>query len=652
MTTRLDKQPNWSADPLVTTIVLNRLHHRQAAELIQTMARTQPISEETMLEIVRRSDGLPLFIEELTRSVVDDAQTAGTTAKPMERPIANVPTSLESLLAARLDRTGKARDVAQIASAIGREFPFSLLKAVAKTEPGPLLAALGEAVRPWTDHPARRRRGQLVRVPARADPGGPAYRTLIAPRRRELHLRIAEALDGPVNDPEQVALHYGWAGHHEKALILYRTAAQRARGRYALVERSQHLRKAVLHAQSLPGEADQPALELEVLIELGLALIDHRGSGHDEVGTTFERARSLCMALGHHHRMLTVMDALAVNHHFARSDSAQMLRYAAELDDVAGLEGLALAPLWAARMRSSACLLRGEFEAARMEFETVIARYGAMEQAATGAQTARDPRASTFGNLAICLTVQGQVTEAVAAQEDGMRHAERSKSVLSVMVSLRRACVQGMLVRDDARVARLAGRLIALNAAHETFTALREGTIAAGWATLRATGDAGSTLQAMLTSMDELEKAQHLVYLPFLMGAVAEQTWVAGRNDVARTLLERALTLLRRTGEVWCEAELIRLQALFSDRDRPERVKLLERSLGIARAQGAAWWELRTATDLAESWASTGSDREAALLLQTALPRFGDALALPDVARANAVLTGLAPQYEWAPRSG
>jgi len=645
VTTRRESLPDWATNPLVANIVLNRLHHRQAAKLIRQIIQGLPVTSETVTEIIGRSDGLPLFIEELTQSVMDHVSPVGSSAVlQAKQPISGVPSSLESLLASRLDQAGRARDVAQIASVIGREFHFHLLKAVAEQETAPLLQYLSELA----EHGLITQHGEgedslyafrhvLIQEAA--------YRTLMGPRRRQLHLKIAAVLDrqdglGTTTEPEQVALHYGWAGQHEKATQLYRKAALRARGRYALVERAQHLQQAVLHARSLPDEVARSALELEVLIELGLAQIDHRGSGYDDVRATFERARDLCLELENHTRLVVVLDALALNYHFARSESAQMLQYAAELDDVAVRGALPLAALWAARMRSSARLLRGEFEPARIEFETVVARYKEMESETAGTRTARDPRSSTYGNLAICLTAQGRVTDAMAALHDGMRHARESKSMPSIMASLRRACLQGMIVRDNARVLAQASQLIAFNTEHETFTGLREGTIAQGWATIHIAGSL-EVLGGMLISLDELQQAQHFVHLPFLLSAVAEQAWLIGDRNTALALLQRASSLLDRTGEVWCHAELVRLEAQFCEGNERATVTLLQRSLRIARDQGAAWWELRAAADLAEIWTRAGAVSKARALLQATMPRFAHSPGLPDTMRAQALLSGL-----------
>ncbi|MBV8911400.1 MAG: hypothetical protein JOZ05_00005, partial [Acetobacteraceae bacterium] len=465
-----------------------------------------------------------------------------------------------------------------------------------------------------------------------------AYRSLLGPRRRGLHREIATVLErlGDGVEPEQVALHHGRAGQHEKALEWYQKAALRARGRYALAERVQHLRRAVAHARTLEDGSPRPERELQLLIELGLALIDHRGSGHDEVQLTFERARELCLQLRDHERLVVALDALALNCHFARSESAQVLRYAAELDHVAEAARSPLAALWASRMRSSARLLRGELEAARAEMDSVIARYRELEAETGRTRTARDPRASTYGNLAICLTVQGRVVEGRAAADAGIQHAERSNSVPTLMASLRRGCLQGMIVRDEARVLELATRLLAVNAEHETFTGLREGTIALGWAKIGLRGER-EALRSMLASLDQLEEARHFVYLPFLMCAVAERAWQVQDRDSALGLLQRASALAERTTEVWCEPELLRLRATLA-KERTKAVALLEQSLTVARTRGAAWWELRAATDFAALQVQAGLGAHGRELLGPILARYHPELRLADLDRAAGVL--------------
>ena len=476
-----------------------------------------------------------------------------------------------------------------------------------------------------------------------------AYRSILRKRRRALHLQIATVLEtvegvGTSADPQQVAWHFGKAGRHEQSIGHYRRAAAQATGRYALAERAQHLRKAIGQARLMAGDAERLRLELDLLIELGLVLIDTSGSGSDEVRATFEQARELAHRLQDHERLLVILDALALNFHFARSESGQMLLYAAELAAVDEAGGHRLAGVWASRMRSSARLLRGEFAAARHGMEDVVRLYEELKTSVAGTRMARDPRVSTYGNLGICLAAMGLTEAGAAASARSLAYAEESGSITARILSLRRACMQAMIMRDVPRALALSTRLLALNEAHETFTGLREGTIAHGWASLSTTWDEALG-ERVLGCLGDLDAARHLVYLPFMMGCVAEQFWVHGSHKGAAALLGRAWKLTRLTGENWSAAELLRLRAVCRQHEgaRPDgarTMRLLQAAIKLAKEQGALWWELRAATDLAEAWSKGGETKCASALLTPLLARYDKTSGLMSLVRARALLSG------------
>jgi class 3 adenylate cyclase len=635
ITTRPDRQPYWATHPQVTVQLLGGLHRRQAGILIKEIAGDQNLPNDVVERIIARADGVPLFIEELTKTVLerDLGKSGETSVGPPTVDV--VPTSLQAALMARLDRLADSKEVAQLGSVIGRDFSFGMLRAL-------------------SDAPAKRLEdalGQLVQTGLATVRGQPpdstysfkhalvqdaAYASLLRDRRRALHLRHAQTLEnGAATEPEQIAYHFGEAGAPDTAIEYYLNAAESATGRLALGEVVGHLTKALHQLEYLPESTATLRRELDLQVALGQALIDHRGSGSDEVRTTFGRARQLCLALEDTRQLVVVFDGLVLNHHFSRSETKQMLRYTTELLEIAGGDPLAL--LWARRSRSAANLLHGRFKEAHREMQLIVDMYKDWQQGSEDRQMARDPRVSTYTLFGICLTALGSPNSGAAMSLEGLRYAEAVHHVASLNTGLRRACVQGIMERNVHRVFDLSQRLLALNTEHETFVGNREGTIFHGWARLLGSWENG-ILHSVQVCLEQLDAAKHWVMLPFLMTSIGEVMGQHGDHNGATALVNRATELIKLTGEQWSEAEAIRLKACFGTRDPDEVLALLEASLAQAREQGARIWELRTATSLARLWCGQGKRAAARELLAPIHALFTEGHETPDIIGARRLL--------------
>jgi class 3 adenylate cyclase len=627
VTTRPELEPAWATGPHVTVQTLSGLHRSHASSLINEVIGDQALPVEVVERIIERADGVPLFIEEVTKTVLEHHGGG---------PMADVvPTSLQASLMARLDRLAASKEVAQIGAVIGREFSFDLLRVLSGTPVRPLQAAVEQLVQAGLATP----RGQTpeVYVFKHALVQDAAYASLLRDRRRALHLQLAEALEASGAEPQLIAWHLGEGGAAARAVEAYLAAAERATGRYALGEMVSHLRKALHQLDTLPVAAARHQRELSLRVALGQVLIDHRGSGSEEVRAEFERARELCLLLGDTKQLLVVFEGLVLNYHFANAQPAKMLTYATELDDIAARSGDPMAALWAARARGSASLLLGRFVEARDEMQRVIDAYKERRGRSEALGMARLPEVALYVNLGICLTALGFAETGAATSLEGVRSAEGGQRVVSLIAALRRACVQRMMLRDVPGVRKLAERLLALNAGHETFVGTREGAIFHCWALLQR-GSGRGLIDRLKDCIGELDDAKHWVMLPFLMTAVAEAIGERGDVGGALALLDRASALQQLTGEEWCAAETLRVKARFQARDRAEADALLQASLAKARSQGARLWELRTAVALVELWRAGGQPQAARDLLAPIYGWFTEGVDAVDVAAARALL--------------
>jgi class 3 adenylate cyclase len=644
LTTRPEALPSWATRAHVTVQLLNALPRAYAASLITEVAEAVTLPDEVVERILAHSDGVPLFIEELTKTVLDRSTSrkddeGASLAAVLSADL--VPATLQASLMARLDRLSTCKEVAQIGSVIGREFSFELVRTLAGLPEARLREALGELL-------------QSGLVAARGEPPDAiylfkhaliqdaAYASLLRERRRAIHLRLAETLEKdpmPNIEPQLLARHFAEAGQPAKAIDCYLQAAELATGRFALGEMVSCLRDGLRQLQYLPDSPETKRRELALQVSLGRVLVDHQGGGGEQVRAAFERAREICLELGEIAQLIRIDDGLT-NYHFAHFELDQVLRYVEELREVGRKAGNPQAVLMAHRSGGFANLLLGRLADAAQELRLLIETYDPERDGPQSALAMRDPKVSAATALGICLTVMGLPESGSQASRQGVGHAERLNHPVSLTLGLRRACVQRMIQRDIAGVIALSERLLEVSAEYETFKGSRDGTIFHCWGQLHGQRDP-ALLDGMLNCIEELDAARNWVMLPFYLASAAEVRGAHGDGEGALVLLDRAAELTSITGERWCEAEILRLKARFGARNDEEAVALLEAALAAARGQGAKLWWLRAATDLARLARDGGRSDAASAVLEPVYRWFTEGLELPDLVAAKAILDDL-----------
>jgi len=279
--------------------------------------------------------------------------------------------------------------------------------------------------------------------------------------------------------------------------------------------------------------------------------------------------------------------------------------------------------------------------------QDLLAIYQPERDGPRAALTTRDPKVSACTILGICLTAIGRAESGSAASLEGLQHGESLSHPISLILGLRRACVQRMIMRDPEGVTEFSRRLHAvMESKYETFLGTREGVLFDGWARFYLHRDAES-MERLHTCLQELDVEKHWAMLSFFMANVAEMKGQHGDRAGAVSLLERAGELAAITGEQWYVAEITRLQSRFSAGDAETSVSLLRSSLSIAREQGAKLWELRTATDLAHVLSEQGRPDAAREELAPLYAWFTEGFDTPDLVAARALLAEL----DWRPVS-
>jgi class 3 adenylate cyclase len=641
-TSRPDLQPSWTGHPHVSVVMLNRLGRSQAASLVDGVAAGRPMPDSVREQIIAHADGVPLFVEELTKTVLDSGLIA-TDVRPVPaelRPPVVVPSSLHASLMSRLDRLASVKDVAQMGAVMGREFSFETFLAAFRL---PRELAAG-SLRVLVDGDVMVERGRppnAVYSFKHALMQDAAYGSLLRDRRRVLHLQVAETLEsdvaGATAEPELLAYHFAEAGVADRAIDYHLKAAERAIARCAIAEMVSHLRRGLGLLAALPDGPATRRRELALQAALGRGLIDNVGSANDEGHAAFVRARELCLELNETDLLLPILYGLQV-YHFAQAEPEVVTRYAREILDLGARTGNRQATMLGERVGGSAYLLLGRFAESREAYENLLRLYNpADEHVGLAADTARDPMVAGASFLGICLTVMGYPEQARAITARGMARAEELGHAISVVFILRRGCISSMLRRDVAAVRREAARLLEISSDYETFLGRPEGQFFQSWAALHEADDPAMETQ-LHHSLDQLHDTKIWALLSYLMAAAAELKGDRGDRDGARALLARAAELARLAGERWCLPEITRLQARFSAADANEAAAMLHEALAVARVQEAKLWELRAATDLARLLAARGERDAARDLLAPVCAWFTDGLDGPDLVAARRVL--------------
>ena len=649
LTCRPEFAPPWRSRSRFTAHSLGRLARRQSAALAERVTGGKTLPPEVLEEIVARTDGVPLFIEELTKTVLEsgllrDAGDRYVTTGPLPPPA--IPSTLHDSLMARLDRSAPMREMAQIGAAIGREFPHELLAAVAPTGGVALVAALAELVasglvtRQGTPpHAVYTFKHALVQ--------DAAYQSLLKSKRRPLHARIADVLErlfpGTAEaQPELLARHFAEAGLPARAIGYWRQARERALARSGTKEALAHLASGLAALEELPQDTERLRLEVELRLALGQMLRAAKGTAAPETEAAFRRAREVSEQSGDDAGLAQALHGLALCY-YNRADLG--------IAHVAGSEFLALAE----RAGDAEALLRAHQTLGYVSFALgrPAAARSHLEKATELAHTPRheiDPELqpmdrhvpSTLVYLAWSLLILGYPDQASRCCHRGLDLAARSPDPFAAAIAIGNAATFYQLRRDAVSARREAERLIALARAKGIPLWLTVGERIWGWAlSVEGQPDAGL---AMLRRVPK-QFGGHRLQVPHDLAMQAEACGKVGQTDEGLALLNEALEAVERTGERSLEAELHRMRAeLLLAQDaggETEAEQSLGRALAVACAQDARLWELRAASSLARLRREQGRRAEARDLLAPVYGWFTEGFGTPDLIGAKELLATL-----------
>ena len=651
ITARSEFTPPWPSYPHMTTIPLARLGRRDGAALVERVTGGKALPKEVMDEILARTDGVPLFIEELTKTVLESGLLHERNGHyVLERPLPSlaIPTTLHASLMARLDRLVPVREVAQIGAVAGREFHYELLYAVAGMPRERLEAALGQLVRSELifcrgeiPHSVYAFKHALVR--------DAAYASLLKTRRGQLHAAIANALEQQFPEimqtqPETLARHLTEAGLTEKAIGYWLRAGKNAALRSANADAIVHLQRGLELLQSLPADPAQKQVALEFEVLLGQAMIAARGYAAPETMKVLLRAKKLITDSTETSLKFAILYGIWACYYVggqADMQQAAAAEFLAEAERCGDTGTLCLAH----RAMGTTYVTMGEFAAARRHLEQARALHDPDRPSQEAFHYGQDIGATVLCYLSWALWLLGYVEQASEVATDAVRRAEAIPHPFTLVYTLCHA--RGMMDvfrRRSEDTQSYAGVVMSLCAEHEFPFWAAGGQILSGWAAT-CQGDVEAGVEAIDRGLGAWRETGARLWLPMFLALEAEAHAKAGRSDVALQAIEQALAVSDETGEQWAVAEVLRTKAGLLLAHNPAKAdeveNLLTKSLEIARRQQALCWELRTSCDLARLWQRQGRGKDALKLLRSIHGRFMEGLETPDLKAAEALMENL-----------
>jgi predicted ATPase len=590
---------------------------------------------------------VPLFIEEVTRLLLERGEQGGVQA---------IPPTLQQSLIARLDRLGSAREVAQIGSVIGRGFSYKLLKAVAGMDDAPLEAALEklsdadivlvEGVPPESDY---RFKHALIQ--------DAAYENLLKSRRQVLHRRIAETLRDrfaatAAAEPEALAHHFTQAGLTDAAIEWWGKAGDQALRRSAFQEAIALLGKAIEMADKSAGTTPRTATPEVARARLqtgfGHALLAARGDAALETTAAFARARELAAAVDDPIERLSANYGLWAG--YLSRGEAGPLRAIAEvvLRDVEGKPPSPEAAV-AHRLAGTTEWYLGNFELARAHLEQTLAMFDPQRDRDLAYRFGRDTGVSAMVIMALALWPLGETDQARRIGKEALARAVASGHMLTTVYGHFQYALLHVAERDAAATAPLAETVVRLAREHGMALYSAYGEFLQPWARWHL-GDREGGLDAMRRGIAACHDMGNLVFTTLLQTALAEAEAEAGEIEAALASIDRTVALTERTGQRWNEADTHRARGEILFKRAPANTEPAEKAfltaVAVAQQQKAKSFELRAALSLAKFYQSTNRAADAHAVLAPALEGFSPTPEFPKIEQAQTLLAALAETDE------
>ncbi|WP_024515484.1 adenylate/guanylate cyclase domain-containing protein [Bradyrhizobium sp. Tv2a-2] len=644
MTFRPEFEPPWTGLANVSLLQLDRLDRQDTRALVEQVAAGRQLPRKMMAQIVNKTDGIPLFVEELTKMVLESGllvEDAGRYRIDGPLPPLAIPATLHDSLMARLDRLAPVKEVAQIGAAIGRDFSYTLLRGVAGRDDLTLSTALTQLedaellLRHGTPPDASYSFKHALIQEA-------AYESLLRSRRQLLHRNIGDVLRSKFpaiseTEPEVVAHHFTEAGLSEVALEWWRKAGQRALKRSAYSEAIAHLGKAVALADGLADGRGRTIDRLHLQIEYGRALRGSLGHSASETVAAWRRARQLAADINDPVEWAPIHSGL-FNACLTHGELAPMRELAETIMGAASRQAESPVAAVVAHWTSGVtCWFGGDYLNARLHLERALAIYNDEPDPATFKAATLDLPSVILRFLALVLWPLGKIDQSRWLAAEAMKALGERRALAQANALVHKAVFDGLcgtMLEETETV-------LALAREHTMPLYVAAGTHLSGLARWRA-GDRTDGLSEMRRGWTLLHENDCYLCEPFWGMQVAVANAETGQIGTALDILRELIVWVEQSGQHWLDAELHRVQGellmLCDPSNTCSAEQAFNRALEIARRQQTKTFELRCALGLARLYGTNGRAAAVSDVLVPILVNFNTPQDLPEIEEARKLL--------------
>ncbi|WP_089935493.1 AAA family ATPase [Candidatus Entotheonella palauensis] len=624
LTCRPEFEAPWSQCTEMTPVVLNRLTRTQTERMITQVAAVKHLPKEVLTQLVEKTDGVPLFVEELTRMVLESGQLVernGQYELRGELSQLTIPATLHDSLMARLDRLGKAKELAQWAAVLGREFSYEVLGAVTSYDGVLLREGLARLVEAGLVF----QRGLLPRAHYRFKHAliqDSAYGSLLKRHRQAMHQQIATVLGSHFpqtveTQPELVAQHYTAADNHEQAIPYWYRAGQIALQAPANQEAIEHLKKGLELLARCPEAPERARQELDFQTTIGPALMVTQGFGHPEVEHAYTRARELCEQVGQTSELFPVLWGL-LRCYRVRGELHSARQLGDDLLRLAQSDNNAILLLASHAALGSILYFLGEFAAARTYLEQGLTHQDAQRDRSYNVLHGEDPGVQCLHFLSWTLWYLGYPDQALQRNHEALTLAQTLAHPASQVATLYGADRLRRLRRELRETYKLAEATIAFSTEQGIAYQLALGTFMRGWVLVHQ-GQKEEGLAQMSESLAAIRQTGGEVSRPSHLALLAQAYGKAEQAEKGLALITEAQALMDKNGQRFYDAEVyvlwgdLLLHQAVPDVSGAETC--FKQALAVACQQQAKSWALRAAMRLARLWQQRDKCQEARDLL-------------------------------------
>jgi len=601
LTARPEFQAHWDDHPALVHLPLGPLERGDAIAMIKILCGDTAIPPRTVDHIADKTDGLPLFIEDLTRDVLETVEASG---EPNAALASSIPATLNDSLMSRLDRLGSAKSVAQTAAVIGREFAYELLARVAELPDDELTDAVDRLVAARLL--VRRRAAQVLTYAFQhALVRDAAYSSLLRKAQEALHAKVARVMTQDFPDiaelqPELVAHHLQAARDPDRAADYLVKAAKLSARRSGFVEAIAQLQGALKLLAGRDPSPERMRRELRIHLALGGVYAEYRGFSSQACGDAYRRALELCRQLGDAPEVFAVLSGLG-SFEITRANFAACRALGAECLERAAKQTSRPPFIMGHLLLGGTAFLTAQFADARRHLDAALADYDADRKTGRRAQVlyVQDQKSTALCYLGLIDTIMGDVAEGRRAAERGLEHSRTLGGPHTINFSQTYLAAVLHIAGDYDEALQRADEALELAREQGFATWIGVSQIIRGYALVHA-GQAAEGLGEIVAGMKAHSEMDALAYRAFGLALFAGASMFAGAADDAERALDEALTLVSRTGENFYLAELWRLRGelLATRNDAPAAEAALRRAIDVAREQGAELFEERSTASL------------------------------------------------------